>query len=329
MRRFILQGTYYELGWNLGHKLQAMKFRIPGISAERHEFYRECEAEVERSFPEIVEWMQGLSDGMNVDRDAAAAFILTAGVGAHGCTVFASTRTKTGEPIVGRNFDASYSSAPYCWIYMMSPNSGLKSLANSETIGMSDDGVNEAGLFVGVTCVATEVKPGAHVSLLVRGVLEKCFTVEEGIHYLLDSTPLEGANYLLADASGKMAVVEASPNASRVRWPIDDWIVTTNHFVHPEMQSQEKLSGRWADSEIRLREISNQLMKAEIVTVEMCKNILSSHDHSICCHEDEEQIGTLWSLVATPRSRRFLLASGHPCSKPYIAQNQLSRSISI
>ena len=329
MRRFILQGTYYELGWSLGQKLQAMKLRISGVSAEKREFYRECEAEVERCFPAIVEWMQGLSDGMNVDRDAAAAFILTAGVSTHGCTVFASTGTETGEPIVGRNFDASYSSAPDCGVYMTSPNSSLKSLANSEIIGMGDDGVNEAGLFVGVTCVATEVKPGAHVSLLVRGVLEKCSTVKQGVRYLLDSTPLEGANYLLADASGKMAVVEASPKVSRVRWPVDDWIVATNHFVHPEMQSQEKLSRRWADSEIRLREISNQLMKAEIVTVEMCKDILSSHDHSICCHEDEKQIGTLWSLVAMPRSRRFLLASGHPCSKPYIAQNQLSRSISI
>ncbi len=321
MHEFILQGTYYELGWSLGHRLQAMRFTIPDIGAEKRDFYRKCEAHIERSFSEIVELTQGLSDSMNEDRDAVAAFILTARVSTHGCTAFASTRTKTGKPIVGRNFDAPYSLAPNCGIYMTSPTSGLKSLAVSEIIGTRDDGVNEAGLFVGVTCVATEVKPGAHVSLLVRGVLEKCSTVDQGIRYLLDSTPIEGASYLLADASGKMAVVEASPNAARVRRPIDDWIVTTNHFTHPEMVSQEILSRRWPDSEIRFRETSNQLRRSEIVTVEMCMNMLSSHDHLVCCHEDEKEIGTLWSLVAMPQGRTFLLASGHPCSNPYVLRS--------
>lgn len=329
MHEFVLQGTYYELGWRLGHILRAMRFRIPDIGPEKREFYRKCESHIERSFSEIFELIQGLSESMNEDRENLSAFILTARVSVHGCTAFASTRTETGKPIVGRNFDAPYSLAPNCGIYVTSPSSALRSLAVSETIGSRDDGVNEAGLFVGVTCVATEVKPGAHVSLLVRGVLEKCSTADQGIHYLLDSAPVEGANYLLADASGKMAVVEASPNLARVRWPIEDWIVTTNHFAHPEMVSEEILSRRWPDSEVRFREMSNQLMRLEIVDTEVCKSMLSSHDHLVCCHEDEKEIGTLWSIVAMPHSKGFLLASGHPCTKPYVPQNQLSRPLSL
>jgi hypothetical protein len=66
-------------------------------------------------------------------------------------------------------------------------------------------------------------------------------TAEEARDMLLDWELAWGTNYIMADPSGDMYVVEATASEKEVRWPDSlgegevDFLVSTNHFRTPEM----------------------------------------------------------------------------------------------
>jgi hypothetical protein len=41
--------------------------------------------------------------------------------------------------------------------------------------------------------------------------------------------------------------------------------------------------------------------------------ILANHAGYICEHVEKRQLGTLWSMIATPQKGLALIAVGHPC----------------
>lgn len=68
-----------------------------------HKFANECEAEVKRVFPEILDEIQGFVDGCGISYEDLKAFFLTLGSGAHNsCSIFAAS---SPNPILGRNYD--------------------------------------------------------------------------------------------------------------------------------------------------------------------------------------------------------------------------------
>jgi hypothetical protein len=120
-----------------------------------------------------------------------------------------------------------------------------------------------------------------------------------------------------------MAVVEASSEKVRVRKPQkgENFLVCTNHFVHPEMQDMENLSARntseW-DSLPRYTTISNTLRECNSkITVAIVENILSDHSGYVCSHQEKIKLGTDWSIVMSLKELQLFRAEGHPCKAKY------------
>jgi predicted choloylglycine hydrolase len=324
-----LAGSYYDMGFHYGTILYKHGFRFARQPDKKLRFGKECETEVSRVFPEVLNEISGFADACHASYDNLLALIL--GVGAFkpvgACSIFA---VKTGSDVLfGRNYDFYYKFKEHIESYLTHPLSGYWSLGNTDIFVGREDGINEKGLAIGMTAVApNEIKAGINFALLTRCILDKCANAKEAINVLTSAHHVTANNYLIADREGNMAVIEACPQRVAVRKPKEneDFIVSTNHFIHPNMCSLENQSERPPDSVRRYMTIFEKLQQLKAkTTIEDVKRILSDHMGPVCSHIEEIQLGTLWSLIAALRKQSIYMAEGHPCKTTYKPNIRLSR----
>jgi predicted choloylglycine hydrolase len=147
--------------------------------------------------------------------------------------------------------------------------------------------------------------------------------VAEALEVLSKLQYVSANNYLLADRSGDMAVVETSADRVRVRRPSmgESFIICTNHFVHPEMQEMEDLELRQTEglyTQERYTDIHDTLEQSgKSITIEKAQEILSSHEGHVCCHWKEWEVSTLWSVAASLKRPVVYTAEGSPCKAKF------------
>ncbi len=329
-----IRGTYYDMGLKYGTVLYKHGFRVTEQPAEKLEFGKKSEKEVRRVFPEILEEIKGFAEGCHAQYEHLAAFMM--GIGAFKaepmCSAFAAA--SGSDVVIGRNYDFFYSFKKFTESYLTLPEGGYTSLGHSDVFIGREDGINEKGLAIAITGVHGKTeKPGVSFCLATRATLDKCANVQEAVRLLTDTRPTAAFNFLLADKEGGMAVVEASPDRTRVRKPEKDesFVFCTNHFVHPEMQEMENLEGRKAsnwDTLPRYATMQNALKEHNgKTTVKHAQEILSNHTGYVCSHQEKIKLGTLWSIVATLKEPKILRAEGQPCRTRYKQDLRLNKAI--
>lgn len=326
-----LKGSYYEMGFKYGSSLRKAGFRLPVIREKKLSLGLKCKDEVEVFFPEILEEIQGVADACKLDYDQLASFIFTIGLEEPKCSCLSIT---DGEKVfLARNYDMYYSFKDFLESYLTMPEKGYWSVGHTDIFVGRDDGVNEKGLGVAISGIKAYFGPGIGFPIAVRYILDKCATVEEGIQFLTEIPHSCTMSYLLADSSGEMVVVEASPQRTVVRTPGEEgFIVSTNHFVHPEMhdinifRQQKQLEP--PDSRIRYNTIVRMLKnRSGELNEELLKLILSDHRGLVCSHRESIKLGTLWSIIANLTDLRILRAEGHPCRAKYREDNRLKKAL--
>ncbi|RJP24162.1 MAG: hypothetical protein C4520_04540 [Candidatus Abyssobacteria bacterium SURF_5] len=155
---------------------------------------------------------------------------------AGGSTVFAATRSATadGQSLIGRNVDwgdAYGLRRPVVAIYHPTEGDLDYIFTGWPLVGLPTVGLNEAGLAVSLNFFVSEPR----VSLFFpawphRSVLQKAKTVEEAIQ-LIAASGRRGlsAFYVMADATGDIAMVEWTPTRFAVYRPDEDWFGQANH----------------------------------------------------------------------------------------------------
>jgi len=320
------------MGFRYGSLLYKHGFRVPEVTGESLTFGTECEKEVKRIFPDVLDEMRGFADACHAPYEHLSSFIFSVGVSKPtACSIFA---TFNGSDVLfGRNYDFFYRFKEHSESFLTAPTNGYCSVGNSDIFIGREDGVNEKGLAVAMTWVSPkEAKPGINFALLARCILDKCASVKEAVEILTEANHLVANGFLVADTEGNMAVVEACPEKSRTRKPEENnsFIVCTNQFMHPEMKDMENLKERPPDSEQRYTTIYNKLkQKGGKLTVMDAQKILSDHNGYVCSHIDSIQMGTLWSIIATLKKPRIFMAEGHPCRTKYKIDTRLNKVIQM
>lgn len=321
-----LAGTYHEMGLKYGASLGKRGFKLPKLDDQTRVLGLECESEVRRVFPEILEEVRGLANGMQEQYETVAAFLLTVGYGKPmGCSSFACI--DDSRVMFGRNYDFYLRLAKYSESYVTRPKGAHTSLANTDIFLGREDGVNEEGVAISMHFVAAQLgTPGINFPIAVRYVLDRCSKAEEAVDFLTHVKFLTANNYLVADKDGEMAVVETCPVNVRIRRPEEGekFMVATNHFVHQDMKQFEDPAKRDPDSELRYSTILRSLREVRgRVTESVAKRILSNHEGRVCSHLDYIQLGTLWSQISELKSLSVLRAEGQPCKAKYRADKRL------
>jgi len=323
-----LSGSYYEMGFKYGSILKRVGYRAPKVSEEMRKFAKECEVEVKRVFPEILDELQGFADGCGISFEDLKAFFLSLGSEKHdSCSIFASS---SPYPVLGRNYDFYYTYKKYAETCLTMPRNAYWSLGNSTIFIGKEDGINEAGLAIAMSTVyIKEFRPGVNWFIAVRAVLDKCSNVAEATKFLSNVKFSTGNNYLLVDESEDMAVVEASSQGVRVRKKSEQsFLVATNHFMHPDMKNAENVKERPPTSVRRYKRIMEIIsLNDGKVDAELAKKILADHKGFICSHVKAIKLGTLWSFIALPREKEALIAAGHPCKAHYKKDKRLKQML--
>ena len=325
MRHLNLGGSYYDMGYEYGGMLRKAGFRLPKISERRLAIGRGCQEAVRRFFPEALNEFKGISEAGGLDYDGLCAFGLTQFDVDQGCSIFA---VADGErTMIGRNYDMFYRIRDYCESYYTTPEGGYRSLGHTEAFVGREDGVNERGLGVAMSGITSYFRPGLAFWIAIRYILDRYSSVREGVDFLVEIPHHATITFLLADPSGEMAVVEAGPESTAVREPEEGFIVSTNHFNHPDLREVDIFEP--PDSRVRYRTIVESLRSMEELSEEKLKSILSSHEGLVCSHRDEVGLGTLWSMVADLKTLRVWRAEGHPCRTGYEEDERLRRALGL
>jgi hypothetical protein len=332
MHRVELRGGYQEMGRQQGTPLQGWDLGAPEPKALR--FAKQCEEQIGRYAPELLEEIRGVATAADLDYDALLTFTITipfdpAEIPTGSCTVLAvlPEHTADGRTIVGRNYDYFYDeSEEGATTFCTYPMGRFASIGNCDIWVGREDGLNEAGLFVGQAAFFMPgLQPGFTFWFILRLLLDRCRTVEEGLELLHQIPHAASWTYLLADRFGQAAVVEPTIEGIEVRYPEDGLLVLTNHAVCPRWAGKEAFVP--PDSHPRYNRLRQLLggggpsaqQRGKGIDIHDVKLALRDHEGLVCSHGEhfDRKFGTLWSVVGRPGERHLEIAAGSPCQTEY------------
>ncbi len=324
MQQIKLEGTHYAMGHFYGGLLYGHGFRIsrlPRLSIGQKLIAESLDV-VKSIYPEILEEMRGFADGCKASYDQVMSFLLGIGVSESGpkCSCFAVTTGST--TYFGRNYDYLKALKRFTESSLIAPTGYNKFIGQSDVFIGREDGINDKGLSIGVTIVGGVVtKPGINFILAARCVLEKCDSVKAAVQFLNGLQFSTSQNFIVADKSGDMAVVEASPAKVTVRYPESNncFIIATNNFRNPEMLPFEKDEDRnWYHSLTRYDSILAALQSpSKNVDLTYCEEILSGKRGFVCQYKWLGRFDTLWSIAADLQTLLIRRADGNPSKTTY------------
>ncbi|MDQ0232635.1 C45 family autoproteolytic acyltransferase/hydolase [Metabacillus malikii] len=317
-----LRGDYYDVGKHYGSILYKNGFRFPDVSNEKMDYGNDSLPYLQDFYPDIINEIKGFADACHTPFEQVAAFILSIGIFdiSAQCSIF--SYYSNGEMIVGRNYDMLTSVKKLTESSLVCMKNKYRFVGHSDVFIGKVDGVNEKGLFIGMTLVPDEkVRPGVNFYFTVRYILEHCQNVKEAIEVLRHFHTSLSNNYLIADKSGEMAVVEIGPNHFNVRTPNanESYIVCTNHFKH---QTSQPIA-TWSKTTERNTNIVNELNSKEQLTEEQAKQIMSNSEGFVCLNLKKYNFGTLYSLVLNLNKLAIKRAEGAPNRTKYKDDNRL------
>lgn len=219
---------------------------------------------IQEYFPSQWDFLKGLSEGADISinkllflqaidalgtqisdyetkENIASAFNHCSAVGVKG------TRTDTGGTLMVKNWDGPEFLADYTIFRNIVPKNGKFSTIGSGVVGLIgiNNGMNEKGLSI-VYNYAYPIEignEGVPSMIIIREALENCSTVKETFELFKKYPRIGGANVMVADKTGDLAVIEVAPSNVEIRreglQKENSYLICTNHYLTPVMKKLE------------------------------------------------------------------------------------------
>ncbi len=341
MAEVTFSGDHYARGLERGRMLRET-LHVPDLPGLPPEFVAGCRAAALELHPAAEAEFEGMVRGGGFDRARMEAYYfarLESRLG--GCTMFGVEPARRGDgrgPLAARNYDWAVSDLRWCRLERYEPPRGPRRIGYTHHWAGCPDVLCERGLYVAIASLPAEPVRAAGVqwSILVDAMSEGCATVPEAVEVCAWVRHLRPMSYLLADAAGAVAVVEATPGAVRVRRPEGGLVLAANAPLGGELLAEHRTAdhdpplGPPQDEGIRRRVAERserriaralELLGVGAVTEEAARRVLSDHQAPICTGDhaapDGGRWGTIWSGLCNPAEGEFAIAPGRPCSKAH------------
>lgn len=320
-----LYGTFYEMGLKYGTLLyEKANFVIPEITEQKRSFGLESYKKLKEFYPEAVAEIEGFAEGIKDKPENLGAFLLSLGIfeTTGQCSVFAFKNEDS--VVVGRNYDMLFDFKKFTESSLIAPKDKYAYISQSDVFIGRSDGINEEGLFVAMSFVnGTENRPGISFHFIIKKILENCSNADQAVKLIREAEVSSANNFLLADKTGTLLVVESAPQRCMVRLPEkeENFIYITNQFVIPEMQSFDKGGVEWSKSAERYNGLKAQLAKLKRIDLAKAKEIVS--DKCVCLDLRKEKFGTIWSVVANLDELKIERAEAKPKINNYKPETRL------
>jgi predicted choloylglycine hydrolase len=330
-----LSGNHYEMGRKMGDIFRKNNIPFPiKLDPFQIKHGRECGELLKKHFPEAAEEIQGVTDTIGYDNELFTSWMMCMGscfdinsgdcIEVRGCTAFSFTyhdqiyhaRDNDLPPFLKKISKSVY----------YQPQNGNSFILNTSSFINGEEGMNNGGLVAAMTYVLPkldEIKPGINSVFLVRYILEKCKTVDEGIRVLRKLPIASSCNIILTDKDGKMVVAECNPRKINIRnheksKTGESFIITVNHFTSKDMWKHDASDRNIFLSESRYQTVYNALMSLDCSDgIEYAKAILSGKYGFICQYDKQLNFDTIWSSVFDISNKRLYRAEGNPSKVRY------------
>ena len=316
----LFKGNHFDIGRQVGryyaeHGVEPNPVTAPDLLEKQIEYY-------EKFAPEILSELRGIAEGGNypfeqIAHEALVSEILylrelpskSCSIGGftdcHGMTWVA--RNYDWHPLVAEHFQAWQFELPGVNVVAVSDMGicGSSDLNKKEQRFFYHDAINNHGLFIGLTyahCWSTNI--GLTSQHAVKLVSWRCKTVEEALRLFRDTRLGCPKNFFIADAYGKMAVVEHAVEDMHIRLPDENGVlVLTNHYAEP-LAAYDRISGDSIDENGSLERYSR--LEAELQThvktggtgdFALLNKIMTDPGSPICQFWPEFEIETVWTLL--------------------------------
>lgn len=288
-------------------------------------------------FVDVVASSRGVEDGLDASgarggaadgdaaREAAAA---PAGAGARAplehetddCTAFLvpGARLRDGGGALAQTWDMHESSAEHLVLLQGRPDHAPDFVVYTTAGCLGMIGMNEAGLCVGINnLLSADGRVGVTWPFAVRALLEQ-ETAAAALELLL-ATPLAGGhNYLIIDADGEGANVEAMATRHHVTRLGSDPLVHANHCLHPATRAVERAreASSQANSEARQADGERLLDRYDLTVADLQA---ATADQASICRVGEAPlfVGTCGAVVMLPAQRELWVVGGRPSEGRY------------
>ena len=303
-------------------------------------------APIEAHWPQYLEEMRGMAEGAGLAFADIMAIntrteVLFAAKAAHAglaaplppeCSAFAALPEATGGgTLMGQNWDWLLHSVDTC-ILLEARQDGAPDYVTVVEAGLlAKAGMNSSGIGLctnALCCGADRGEPGIPYHVVLRAILD-ADTMSDALVAMQKGARSSSATYLVGHDDGLAVTVEAVPGDHtrlHLQFAEDGVLLHTNHFLADIGDARDLSVWAFPDSPFRLDRMRRVVAETPVVSVELAEELLADHanyPNSICCHPDArsgaaEQWTTVASLVMELGARVLHLASGRPCTAPFV-----------
>ena len=284
--------------------------------------------------PHLLEEIRGIAEGAQCDAREIAAInarteLMYGVTHPPECTSIALSGAASADrhTRVAQNWDwhPSLVGTLVLWLVKRSDGPDLLTLTEAGIVGKI--GINAAGLAMCINLLRSDSDssgPAVPMHIILRRVLEECHNVDEAIALIGDTPRCTSCNHMLADRSGAIADVEATPAGQWVHRPIHSILTHANHCTNPVLAAQDRYvrdypETRERDSRMQMLAQSHPLTENEV------RAMLADHatsPYSICLHNDTdwsfiEQGERIASIIIDITRGTLDIADGPPCEHRY------------
>ncbi|WP_449354991.1 C45 family autoproteolytic acyltransferase/hydrolase [Virgibacillus natechei] len=237
------KGSSYEIGYNQGENIPASLVEKFESIVNQNIDVRAAENIFQQFAPHLLDEIKGLTDSLNIPYKKALS--LFSGYDIPMLKGMGCSAVVTPNYYV-RNYDFSPDSYDNR-LAIINPQEAYASVGYSLHMVGRHEGVNEKGLAIGFHFVNdTHSRKGLSAGGVLRIVLDTCQTTDDAIQSIKELPHAWSYNYSIGDASGKTAVVEASPVEVKVRHD-QNVLLCTNHFQHAGMGAYNRTAGNTSE----------------------------------------------------------------------------------
>ena len=302
-------------------------------------------APIEQLWPQYVQEIRGIAEGAGVGFADIMAIntrteVMFAAKVAHAgvalppeCSSFAALPEATSDrgTLMGQNWDWLLHSVDTC-ILLEARQDGAPDYVTVVEAGLlAKAGMNSSGLGLctnALVCGADRGEPGIPYHVVLRAILD-AETMSDALVAMQRGVRSSSATYLVGHTDGLAVTVEAVPGDHtrlHLRFAQDGVLLHTNHFLADIGDARDISPWAFPDSPFRLDRMRRIVGDAPTVSLELAQGLLADHanyPNAICCHPDArfaaaEQWATVASLIMELDTRVLHLASGQPCTVPYV-----------
>ncbi len=342
-----IYGPHYQMGCQIGEACkQQVQHSIDNAHFLLNEAYDQLQltwegAQIqsrkyipfaEERYPQYVDELKGIADGAGVLFDDVAVVngmeaVTMDALHLTKCTSMAVSqeRTANGDVLVAHNEDWVPEDEADIFMIHAQPDDEPPFLAMTYGCLLPNIGLNAYG--IAQTCDSvypSDSRIGIPRVVVSRAVLS-ARTPGDAIRHALVPHRAAGYNHMLVHESGEMYSVEVSSRHFALLSNEEGYLVHTNHYLDPKMQTIETDSDELIATRVRYFRALRLIRQTPLHTVKTLQAIQKDHINypdSICNHANKaenplDREKTITALLIDMTKRQIHVSWGNPCEGAY------------